>query len=318
PRDFVPSAPQAVRLRERLAPFHVPPDHVVEELRFLWSVALGEIAANDVRTLSNEADVQHDGLDGEDPICRLFGDVRRPDSTRDGALLSRRHRDPEDVFQAPFLAFPTVVGLDQLPSRRGDAAPLARAAEGLKDAIRKALLVWGDIGVESLLFEGRSQHAVDVLQRFAVRRVLEAPKEEEDRTRRWPCRGLPGDPGSSRIFGELYERPDHVDLRAWHAHLYISQGISFRRGDDRVDMPSEEPLERRTEDGENTPFSEARREELDIRVAVPDAMDPQDLGQDESSERVACGLAEHKVDVMSPGDSRPVGREDEDVQRVGK
>src|SRR5207244_9449684 len=75
PRDFVPSAPQAVRLRERLAPFHVPPDHVVEELRFLWSVALGGIAANDVWSISYEADVLLDGLDVEDTTCLFFGIV---------------------------------------------------------------------------------------------------------------------------------------------------------------------------------------------------------------------------------------------------
>src|SRR5213592_3832855 len=122
-RDFVPSPPKAVRLGERLAPFRVPPNNIVEELRLLRSVALRAIAADDVRTLSNEADVQHDGLDGEDPICRLFGDARRPDSMWDDALLSRRHRDSEDDFHARLLALPAVVGLDQLPGRRSHRAP---------------------------------------------------------------------------------------------------------------------------------------------------------------------------------------------------
>jgi hypothetical protein len=75
--DLVPTPLECIRARGVLTPLAVPSDDVLEEFRLIGGSALREILPDAVRILTDEADVEHDGGDGDDRICRLFGDVVR-------------------------------------------------------------------------------------------------------------------------------------------------------------------------------------------------------------------------------------------------
>src|SRR5206468_6513071 len=61
PSDFVPPTLEPVGFREGLAPLLVPPNYIVEELRFFRRMALREVLADELGGLPDEPDVQHVG-----------------------------------------------------------------------------------------------------------------------------------------------------------------------------------------------------------------------------------------------------------------
>src|SRR5437667_8334103 len=61
PSDFVPPTLEPVGFREGLAPLVVPPNHIVEELRFFRRIALREVLADELGGLPDEPNVQHVG-----------------------------------------------------------------------------------------------------------------------------------------------------------------------------------------------------------------------------------------------------------------